>query len=971
MNGRKDLEELLMSSKASGKMLGIFLMLSLALSAIMVMPMITADGHMATLKVKVKNQILDPVEDATVYCVNVHSGAETELNFNGEKVWYEANVVPGTYEVFASAKDHMDHDPMIIDVTMDNQNIVHPVILRDVSGQAEATFHVEDGNGEALEGATVHLFDGDEHLMEHTNETGEAEISLKDKEYHALVTSKGMITHSSMITGNSSSPQMVDVTLMKAITPENSYRILGDVMSGNDPVPNIEVHLWDIDNGHMVPAGATDDGSISIPAYSSNFHMILESDGYQPLLVESIDLETNTYYPTDGSGFEMDEIGTEESKITTVDLSTAGLISEPTVNTVWTMDANSRLYGTVNDFGNPRMQISGEFYSPDWETVDASEALAAEEMLADYYPAWITTQDFFNFNDLYYNFVENSTDVTISDLEGGVLESANPMAYMNYTYENGDDMEFEIGDDITIDLLSLLPGEEVIFKLPSDYEILGDYGDAVEHPYMGNANWIKVMEPLEFTASEKENPVAEISFVNSYDYYMKEERKYYVSVDEVIHLSGNGSSDEVGTIEEYMWSIPSGVDYEIVDGNLTGGEDQDANYLSIVFNSNRNNFVNITLDVKDSAGDMSDQVDWIHLLPDGVAPTLNDYTLYDWEEMDNISYSGGEYNVEEDIEINFNATDSTDNSEIVDYVWDFGDESGTLNGKNVTHTYVDPGQYNISLKLVDAVDNELIAENRTIVVEDITEPAPIIKFDPIEAKQGDTVELNGSQSYDPRSTGDDAPITKYTWTFEYGGENKTLTGEVVEFTFDIPGDYKINLTVEDEAGLEYWVEKNLFVGGPDLQVDAIEFQDPVKSDLREGDKAKITVLIVNNGLVDAPSGWTIEIYDNDKKIKEEKIDVNISSQETYEYNFTYELKEGERVFRVELDTNDDVAEISEDNNDYSTEADVVESEPVVQWWWFIIALLIVIVVYVIFMKVTRDEWGYEVIVDWWNKRQQS
>jgi len=59
---------------------------------------------------------------------------------------------------------------------------------------------------------------------------------------------------------------------------------------------------------------------------------------------------------------------------------------------------------------------------------------------------------------------------------------------------------------------------------------------------------------------------------------------------------------------------------------------------------------------------------------------------------------------------------------------------------------------------------------------------------------GSVVELNGSLS------SDNFGISGYLWTFTYDGSPVTLTGAVVDFTFDIPGTYVVTLTVVDLAG---------------------------------------------------------------------------------------------------------------------------------------------------------------------------
>lgn len=60
---------------------------------------------------------------------------------------------------------------------------------------------------------------------------------------------------------------------------------------------------------------------------------------------------------------------------------------------------------------------------------------------------------------------------------------------------------------------------------------------------------------------------------------------------------------------------------------------------------------------------------------------------------------------------------------------------------------------------------------------------------------GTYVVLNGSAS------ADDVAITNYTWTFLYGGLNRTLTGVVNDtFRFVVPGTYNVTLNVTDAEG---------------------------------------------------------------------------------------------------------------------------------------------------------------------------
>jgi PKD repeat protein len=393
------------------------------------------------------------------------------------------------------------------------------------------------------------------------------------------------------------------------------------------------------------------------------------------------------------------------------------------------------------------------------------------------------------------------------------------------------------------------------------------------------------------------------------------------------------------------------------------------------FTEHHNGYHNITLKVEDSSM-MKSNVDWIELMPDDEAPTIEEYTLIYEDTEEEVLMEDGMYITDEDQVIIFNASSAVDGEgEIVDWVWTFGDDTGSLNGEVVEHYFADPGQFNITLRVVDAVGNEIELLNSSMVsVNDTTEPMAVIKsFDDYDI--GDEVEMNATQSYDPRTTGDlEEDIVSWTWYYRTSDQNYTEqieigTEQVFNYTFTEPGQYIVNLSVVDKTGLEGWAEKNLYISGADLQALSITFTDPEIDNLREGDKAKISISYTNAGTVDVTENWTIRITDAGTKIKEEMVTETIGAGETHYYNFSYKLKgSDEREFVVYLDFDDDISESVEDNNQIDTTVTVIESKWGIDWWWFVIILAIVLVGYVVYMKYTRGEWGYEPIQRWWEKR---
>jgi len=960
-------------------MMGIFVVLTLALAGVFFIPAGASAEGMANLKVVVRDNLYDRIEDATVYCVNVHTGVRYDLNWDSGDSRYEADVPAGSYQIFASADGYKPQSaPMVFrKLTGDNDDDVKQIVL-DLIGTSGMARVLVTYKGDDVEGAKVHLFGpGGVHIWKSTTERGWANISAPEGvELHMLIFSPGKITFSHEFTLTGTMDLQANLTARPAVK-ENSYMVLGLVMNGSVNIPDLMVNIWDRDHGHHVPIMDDFEGAISLPLYQSVFHVLIEAEGYEALLVQDIDLTTSTYFEPVGDSFEMAKIENGAEKITTVNL--AGDMVNPIMSTVWTMDANSRIFGTLNTFGNPRMQIAGTPFTADWFQVDGQEVNSSMQMMKEFGPAWLSTEDFLKVNNNHYSADLDGFMVDVAGLAGPSLEyGANSVITMTTPYTS--DLVFKKGSDIKVEVFSILTDETVEIILPPNYEILGDFGDKAE--FMDdNTSKIRVFEPIEFNAKEKERPEAKLRFVNSYDFYRVEPDVYIVKIDENVTLTAEDSVDPVGSIEKYIWNnLPDSiVIWDTEEEKFVSMDEMDLTTMEKItfqFTANSNDFYNITLNVQDSSMLRSEKLDWIHLMPDNRAPTVETYTMIYVESGENLTMEGVFYLAEEDLEIEFNATSASDGSNgvIVDYVWTFGDDSASVNGEVVIHRFADPGTYNVSLRIVDAVANEVeLVNHTTIKVGDTTKPMAVIKPFP-DVDQGDSVEMNASQSYDPRSTGNlEDDIVAWTWTKRAEGQNWTVqeefgTQKIFNYTFTGPGTFIINLTVTDRTGLTGYVEKILLVSGPDLQIKGVTFSDPDENDMTEKEETTISVAYSNSGTVDVNATWKIVIKDNTEVVKEHEVVGVIKAGETFYYNTTYKLKDGARKFEVTLDFDDTVKEMNEENNKFETSVDVKKAPSPIKWWYVAIALLVVLIGYVVYMKYTRGEWGYEPVQRWWEKR---
>ncbi len=144
--------------------------------------------------------------------------------------------------------------------------------------------------------------------------------------------------------------------------------------------------------------------------------------------------------------------------------------------------------------------------------------------------------------------------------------------------------------------------------------------------------------------------------------------------------------------------------------------------------------------------------------------------------------------------VTLDGSGSTDNYAVEDYTWTFTDETDvTLDGVTADYTFENEGEFTITLTVSD---NAGLTDTDTVVVRvgPTNEGPDADAGDDMTAAEGDTVEFDGSGS------SDDVGIATYTWTFEYDDEVETLTGELAEFAFEIPGTYIVTLNVTDDEG---------------------------------------------------------------------------------------------------------------------------------------------------------------------------
>jgi PKD repeat protein len=143
--------------------------------------------------------------------------------------------------------------------------------------------------------------------------------------------------------------------------------------------------------------------------------------------------------------------------------------------------------------------------------------------------------------------------------------------------------------------------------------------------------------------------------------------------------------------------------------------------------------------------------------------------------------------------------------------WTFGDGGtsfvstatrGNLAPASISHTYMAPGVYTVSVSMVDTHGNVATTSNPVTVDNP---PSAGFSASTMRPLVGSTVSFDGSGSSDPNGG---ALISTYQWSFGDGG---TATGATPSHLYSAAGVHTTTLTVTDSLGLSASVSKQIEV----------------------------------------------------------------------------------------------------------------------------------------------------------------
>jgi len=222
--------------------------------------------------------------------------------------------------------------------------------------------------------------------------------------------------------------------------------------------------------------------------------------------------------------------------------------------------------------------------------------------------------------------------------------------------------------------------------------------------------------------------------------------------------------------------------------------------------------------------------------------------------------------------ITFDASDSYDvDGDVEFFYWNF-DDGYTSNQALAEHEYKNSGLYNVSLKIIDDL-NDITTIYYTI---EVINKLPIVNFE-INPDSGNTMLIFG---FNDLSYDDDGEIEQWNWDF---GDGTTSDSQNPQHQFNLPGIYSVILSVTDD-------QNGVNSTTIEIEVDnappspAIRIPDGINLGNREWKVPKDRTIIIDGSTTFDNEGddldffWTI----NEESLSGETIEFIFTEQTTLE-----------------------------------------------------------------------------------------
>ena len=186
-----------------------------------------------------------------------------------------------------------------------------------------------------------------------------------------------------------------------------------------------------------------------------------------------------------------------------------------------------------------------------------------------------------------------------------------------------------------------------------------------------------------------------------------------------------------------------------------------------------------------------------------------------------------------------------DSSDNLTYTWNFGDGSNPISGQNITHTYADNGNYNVTLSVTDKDGG--ITEQTSLIKVDNVAPTVNINSPATDINQGSTLSFGVSYT-------DPGILDTHTITWNFGDGTAPVTGVTnPNHLFTTAGINNVSVTVTDNDGASTTQSIQIAVANVAPTINSID----IPTNINEGQLVQLTANATDAGNDALAYNWYI------------------------------------------------------------------------------------------------------------------